>query len=273
MQRVGDVAAPRPASASRRPCSARAAAAAAKPAMPGTFSNPPRRARSCSPPTWNGSTRRLRRTTKAPMPGGPPSLWALTDTRSAPSASIDTGTWPAAAQASTCTRAPCRWATSAISATGCTVPTSWLASWQCTRPTAVPSAASAASTSSTASGWSRPNPSQGARATGAARAEASRTEECSTSAHTTVAPGWDRVALQVAVLTASVPPEVKTTWRGRTPNNAATASRLDSTRVRAARPSVWTRPGSPVCSGAVRSQSVMAAATSGRGGEVEAWSR
>ena len=44
------------------------------------------------PPMTNGSRRRPRRTTRAPIPGGPPSLWALTETRSAPSASRSTGT-------------------------------------------------------------------------------------------------------------------------------------------------------------------------------------
>ena len=47
---------------------------------------PARRARSWSPPRSSGSRRRPRRTSSAPVPGGPPSLWPLTDSRSAPSA-------------------------------------------------------------------------------------------------------------------------------------------------------------------------------------------
>ena len=51
---------------------------------PATFSNPARRARSWSPPTSSGGSRSPRRTSSAPMPGGPPILWALTLSRSAP---------------------------------------------------------------------------------------------------------------------------------------------------------------------------------------------
>ena len=69
--------------------------AAPKPTMAGTFSMPPRRARSWSPPTSSGSSRRPRRTSRAPTPLGPPSLCALTDIRSAPRSSKSIGTWPA----------------------------------------------------------------------------------------------------------------------------------------------------------------------------------
>ena len=86
-------------------------------------------------------------------------------------------------------------------------------------------------------------------------------------------PGRARVAPHVAALTASVPPDVKTTWRGRVPSSAATCSRAASTVARTMRPSVWTRPGSPTSRREDSNQPIMAATTSGRGGEVEAWSR
>ena len=54
----------------------------------------------------SGSKRLPRRTTSAPAPGTPPSLWALTLTRSAPRAARSIGTWPQAAAASTCTVTP-----------------------------------------------------------------------------------------------------------------------------------------------------------------------
>jgi hypothetical protein len=54
-------------------------------------------------------------------------LCAVTEQRSAPSSANDSGTRPAAAHASTCTSAPRSRAIAHTSATGCTVPTSWLA--------------------------------------------------------------------------------------------------------------------------------------------------
>ena len=77
--------------------------AAPKPTHAGTFSRPPRRARSCAPPTMNGGTRSPRRTSSAPAPAGPPNLCAVTEQRSASSARKSTGAYPAAAHASTCT--------------------------------------------------------------------------------------------------------------------------------------------------------------------------
>ena len=69
---------------------------------------------------------------------------------------------------------------------------------------------------------------------------------------------------------ASVAPLVNTTSRDRAPNSAATRSRASSTTARAIRPSVCTRPGS-----AARpdSHGSIASTTSGRAGEVDAWSR
>ena len=68
-----------------------AVTAAPKPTIAGTFSMPPRRARSCAPPTTNGGKRTPRRTSSAAAPFGPPNLCAVTDTRSAPSAPKSTG--------------------------------------------------------------------------------------------------------------------------------------------------------------------------------------
>ena len=89
----------------------------------------------------------------------------------------------------------------------------------------------------------------GRRRGGARRRPAARRRrahsECSTAAQSTAAPGRARVAPQTAALAASVPPEVKTTWRGRTPSSAATCPRASSRTARTARPSSWTRPGSP----------------------------
>ena len=76
----------------------------------------------------NGGKRRPRRTSSAAAPLGPPNLCAVTDTRSAPSAAKSTGTWPAAAHASTCTVMPRSRAAATTAAAGCSVPTSWLAS-------------------------------------------------------------------------------------------------------------------------------------------------
>jgi hypothetical protein len=84
-------------------------------------------------------------------------------------------------------------------------------------------------------------------------------------------PGSLRHTPHTAVLTASVPPEVNTTCRGRTPNSAATCSRASSKVARTIRPSVCTRPGSAVIP--VSSHSAMAARAWGRSGVVEAWSR
>ena len=78
--------------------------AAAKPTAAATFSSPARRLRSWAPPRWNGGIRRPRRTRRAPMPLGPPNLWAVTEQRSAPRAAKSMGRCPAAAQASTWVR-------------------------------------------------------------------------------------------------------------------------------------------------------------------------
>ncbi len=171
------------------------------------------------------------------------------------------GTWPAAAAASTWTRTPRVRQAATISATGCNVPTSWLAHCTCTN--AVEPGWMAATTSS---GSTRPIRSTPTVVT-SKRADASRTAECST-AGTTMRPPRSP-APQTAAAMASVAPLVNTTSRDRAPNRAATRSRASSTTARAILPSVCTRPGSA----APDNHGSMASTASGRAGEVEAWSR
>ena len=93
-------------------------AATPMPAIPGTFSVPPRRLRSCLPPVIVATSRVPRRIQSAPAPFGPLNLWAETVSRSTPSARTSTGILPADCTASVCIRAPCSWAMAARSAIG-----------------------------------------------------------------------------------------------------------------------------------------------------------
>ena len=190
---------------------------------------------------------------------------ALTDSKSAPSAPKSTGTWPTACAASTCTSTPRSRHAATTSATGCTVPTSWLAHWTCT------SAVSGRTAPRTVSGSTRPRPSTPTIVTSPPprAAAASLTAECSTAGTTWWAPARPRPHRGGDRLGA---PLVNTTSRGRAPSHAAASSRAFSTATRAAMPSMWMRPGSPVPS-SPRSAAVKAATTSGRGGEVDVWSR
>ncbi len=78
----------------------------------------------------------------------------------------------------------------------------------------------------------------------ARRATDSSTDECSTAVVTTWPPGERASAPHTAAVTASVPPEVSTTSRGRAPNRAAICSRACSMATRTVRPSWCRRPGS-----------------------------
>ncbi len=69
------------------------------------------------------------------MPVGPPTLWPLTLSRSAPLAAKSTSTWPTAWTASVWKGIPAALATWASWATGMTVPTSLLAHMTLTRAT------------------------------------------------------------------------------------------------------------------------------------------
>ena len=77
-----------------------------------------------------GSAARAGRAAR-PRPWARRTCGAVTEQRSAPSAPKSTATWPAAAQASTCTTTSRARAAATTAAAGCSVPTSWLAS--CTR--------------------------------------------------------------------------------------------------------------------------------------------
>ena len=58
--------------------------------MPGRFSVPPRRPRSCSPPS-SGASRSPGAIQSTPAPRGPPNFWAVRATRSAPSSRTSSG--------------------------------------------------------------------------------------------------------------------------------------------------------------------------------------
>ena len=157
-------------------------------------------------------------------PSGRPTCAPVTEQRSAPSAAKSTATCPAAAHASTWTRTSRSRAPATISATGCSVPTSWLAS--CTDTSAV-SGRIASSTSAASNRPARSTPTAVTVVPGA-RAHASSTAECSTAVVTMWSARPPRrvpTAPQIAVFTASVPLDVNTTSRGRAPNSAATCSR------------------------------------------------
>ncbi len=76
------------------------AAAAPTPAMPGTFSVPARRPRSCPPPRTTGDNATPSRMYSAPTPLGPPNLCAATVSRSTPSRSTVNGILPTVCAAS-----------------------------------------------------------------------------------------------------------------------------------------------------------------------------
>ena len=210
-----------------------------------TFSSPARRARSWSPPSNSGSSRRPRRTSNAPMPTGPPSFGRAdrhqVDARVRRSRS-GRGRRPAAA--STWRSTPRAWHSADHLVDR--LQRRRLRGW----PTGSARARRRRRSASRDRGprrcvrWRR----RRARAPRRVVPTASRTAECSTAAATNAPPGVRRAAPKQAALIASVAPLVNTTSRGRAPNNAATCSRASSSAARAMRPSVWTRPGSPVVS-------------------------
>ena len=129
--------------------------------MPGRFSVPPRRWRSCLPLNSAGQARPLR-TISAPTPLGPCSLCAETDHRSAPLASKRAAVLPTSWVASTCSRLPAAWASAASSAVGISTPVSLLA------PITLTSATSSRISARAASRSSAPWASTGIRSTGVA---------------------------------------------------------------------------------------------------------
>ena len=98
--------------------------------MPGTFEYPGTTPAGHAPPGSGERHRAARRVTSTPTPGGPPHLWALPHSSDHPSGS---GPRPIVWAAST--SSGMSGAAAAISATGCTVPTSWFA--LCRQPSAV----------------------------------------------------------------------------------------------------------------------------------------
>ncbi len=193
------------------------------------------------------STAARLRTTSAPIPFGAPILCPEMVSIVAGIAPTDTGTWPKACTASVWNIAPAAWQRRPISSTGCRVPTSLLT--HITDTTAGPAARAASSASSRTTplpSTGRTSSSPPSRATAWAAAS---TALCSV-AHT--AARIRRPAARAASappitarLSASVPPEVNTTWLGSAPTAAATLRRASSRPARAARPNRWALDGLP----------------------------
>src|SRR5690606_23100212 len=124
-----------------------------------------------------------RASSSAPTPTGPPSLCPETVSAVAPQAPKSTGTWPTACTASVWNGTAYRAASSAISATGWTVPTSLLAHITLTRATRSPYRSSSVASASTST---LPSRSTGSHVTLApscvpSQATASSTAWCSTA--------------------------------------------------------------------------------------------
>ncbi len=218
------------ASASARTARSEAAAAT----IAGMFSKPAARPDSRSSAAPWGAKRTPLRTASSPTPAGPPHLCAL-------AASSDqrpgTGAQPSDCAASTSSGTPASAQISAVSATGCSVPTSWLA--DCRQASAVSARrARPYSEGSTdpvlSTGTSVDDPPSAARAA----AEWS-TEECSTAERTRWRPTRRRPESAPATpeCTARVPDEVKTSSSGRQPTASAAASLAASSSSAARRPS------------------------------------
>ena len=136
-------------------CLTASSTAAAKPAIAGGSMVPLRMSRSWPPPCTSGVTSSSRRTTSAPTPKGPPTLWPVRVSASTPERANATGTAPTAWTASVCTGMPCSAAIATTSSIGWSVPTSLLAhitETSATEPGSRSTAARNASTSSRAWG-------------------------------------------------------------------------------------------------------------------------
>ena len=248
--------------------------AVASPTAPATSWVPLRRSRSCPPPCCRVAKGTRGLTASAPVPTGPPTLCALSDTRSAPAVTRARSRKDAAWTASVNTAASgaSRRTASTTSETGSTTPVSLLAVMTATRITSEESASANASSST------MPRPSTGssrtsAPARAAARADSS-TAGCSTAECSRTARPLSRSAASATPSTArladSVPPEVKTTSPGSRPRKAATSSRASSSRRRPRWAGGWLPVGFP---SGVAWTSAIAARTSGRSGVVAALSR
>ncbi len=225
--------------------------------MPGRFSVPDRRPRSCPPPSASGRSASAGRTSSAPTPAGPPILWPESATRSA-SASGAGSSRPAPCTASTWTRAPAARASRIASATGWTTPVSLF-----THITDTSAGASSAARRRSRSARSRrPSASTAIRSAPSATASTASCSIAETSSR-------GRPGPRTASASASVPPEVNTTCSGGRPTSAATRARAASRRPRAARPAACTDDGLPTA----RAASAMASRAAGRTGVVALWSR
>ena len=260
--------------ASSLPGAARTSAAAPNPMMPGTFSRPPRRARSCSPPTSNGSTRKPAPHHQRADPGRPAELVGAH--RHEIGAERRRG--PARRARPRCTRRRAR-ARRGVGtprpprapAARCP-PRGWPPGSARGRGRALPAALSRAS--STAAGrcdrdrrppGARPGrPAPTRRGPRSARRRRARWAARVGPGSPPTSPRW----------TASVPPEVNTDLarpgakQRRRPARGLPPPRPGRCGLRCG-PARDRRRSSPDDS----SQPTMAATTSGRGGEVEAWSR
>ncbi|OLE25549.1 MAG: hypothetical protein AUG44_15750 [Actinobacteria bacterium 13_1_20CM_3_71_11] len=177
-----------------------------------------------SAPGHGGTHRVPLCTTSTPTPAGPPHLWALAASTAQPPG---TGTRPTDWAASTTRGTPAAAHAAATSATGWTVPTSWLALISAATPT--PGSRTAAVNAATST---RPSRSTGTDTEGRS-ATACRSAECSMAEWTIVAP--DRNP-STAAWTASVPLAQNSTSSARTPNWSAIAPRAASSSWRAGRP-------------------------------------
>ncbi len=209
-----------------------AASAAANPTAPATFSVPERRPCSWPPPQTSGGMRAGVRTTRQPTPLGPPSLWAESASVSAP-APRPTGNAAAACTASQWKGTPRSAAAAASRSTGCTAPVTLFAHMTAASRSPGRTRRSNSSASTT------PSPPTGAHATSKPRRSSSRagsrTAGCS-MALTTSRPGGSPARPNTAWLSASDPPEVRTTWPGSAPSSSASRRRASSSPTRAARP-------------------------------------
>ena len=255
-----------------------ASAAAPMPAMPGTFSVPPRRSRSCGPPITCGATRTPLRTQSAPMPFGPWNLCAAKLARSTGIERSSQGMRPTHCVASVWKRTPVALHSAPIPAIGCTAPVSLLA--HITLTSAI-SGARASRISASCPRSALPAASQRSHTTSAmprpaSASHASRTALCSVFMVTsTRRPCWPCSCSacsepSIASVAPSVPPLVKTISRSPAPTSRATDSRASSTVRRASIPARCTLDGLPHPR---TSESVTAATTSGRGCVVALQSR
>ncbi len=138
--------------------------AAARPAMAGASSVPERTSRSCPPPCCTDTGVSPLASSSAPAPMGPPTLWPVSVSASAPEPEKDTGNCPSACTASVWNGMPWSWAMAASTWIGWTVPTSLLAHMMLIMATSSGSRSMAARS---VSGWTRPSSSTSSSSTSA----------------------------------------------------------------------------------------------------------